>query len=137
MSTTRSCPSAASSSTASSPAREKSRSTQCSPALSSGTPIRITGTPSAAATGMRASTASMPIITIASQSARPASRVSPAAPSSAVTSSTSWSSARAQPAIVSRNGRMPAVSAPGPNGTTRPITWVRWLASARAPALGW
>src|SRR3954452_15225451 len=78
----------------------------------------------------------MSIMMIASHSARPARRLSPADPSSAVTSRTSWSFARAQAAMVSMNGNRPAVPALGWNGTTRPTTWVRRPARARAPALG-
>ncbi len=82
-------PVAASSSIAMRPAAAKSRSTQCSPCGSSGTPIITTGTGSAAATGTRSSWVCTFITMIASHNDRPATRWSPAAPSLAASNSTS------------------------------------------------
>ena len=69
--------------------------------------------------------------------ALPAIRRSPAGPSSAVTSSTSWSYRRAVVTTAMANCISTGTCMPARSGSTSAITLARWLASARAPAFGW
>ena len=66
-----------------------------------------------------------------------ATRRSPSGPSSAVMSSTSWSYCRAVVTTEVANCMRTVRFMPARSGSTRPITFVRLLASARAPAFGW
>jgi hypothetical protein len=115
----------------------KSRSTQDSPAGWSGTPISTTGRSSASSIGTRGSAASTSITISASAIAEDATRCSAAGPSSLVSSSRSWSCARAAVAAEATNSITTPTLRSVRSGTTSASTLVRLPARARAPACGW
>jgi hypothetical protein len=131
------CPSSPRCSRQRAPARWKSRSTQVSPLASAGKPISTLGRSSSRSTGARASLISTSITTTPSTIALAAIRRSPAGPSSAVISSTSWSKRRAAVTTAVTSCMSTGRCMPVRSGSTRAITLARRLASARAPAFGW
>jgi hypothetical protein len=137
ISATRRCPRSARCSRHSEPARLKSRSMQVSPSVSAGMPISTDGRRSSRSTGTLGSKSSTSITMIASTSEVPATRCSPATPSSWVSSSTSWSNSRAAVTIEVTNCMITGTCIPLRSGITRASTLDRLLASDLAPACGW
>jgi hypothetical protein len=95
------------------------------------------GSGSSRNSGTRRSSSSTSIRTSASTSALAATLRMPAVPSSAVSSSTSWSKRRAAVTTALAKRIRTGTCIPARSGSTSAITLERLLASARAPALGW
>ena len=107
------------------------------PLASAGKPISTLGWSSCRSSGTRGSCISTSISTRPSTMALAATRRMPSWPSSAVTSSTSWSYRRALITTALVNCMSTGRCMPARSGSTSAITLERLLASALAPACGW